>query len=265
MRRCLICLFGLFLPACRPKDADAQESPAPATVPTEPAAEPAEPLPGPERAAAARARVRPLLEKDLADKGLRFGDPVFLRAFKEERVLELWVNRRDTGKYGLFRTWPIAGASGNLGPKLAEGDFQVPEGFYVVTPEQMKPDSQFHLAFNLGYPNAYDRAHQRTGTYIMIHGNECSIGCLAMTDPKIEEIYTLCAAALENGQPFFRVHLFPFRMTPERMATASGQTWEDFWKNLQQGYNLFEKNGIPPETGVENLRYTFKVVHENAH
>lgn len=254
MRRCLICLFGISLVACRPKNADAEESPTPATVPTELP----EPLPGPERAAAAKARVLPQLKKDLAEKGLRFGDPVFLRAFKEERTLELWVKHRDSGKYELFRTWPIAGASGNLGPKLAEGDSQVPEGFYVVTPERMKPDSLFHLAFNLGYPNAYDRAHQRTGTYIMIHGNECSIGCLAMTDAKIEEIYTLCAAALESGQPYFRVHVFPFRMTPERMATTTGQPWEDFWKNLKQGYDLFEKNQLPPEVEVENLRYIFK-------
>lgn len=254
MRRCLICLFGISLVACRPKNADAEESPTPAPVPTELP----EPLPGPERAAAAKARVLPQLKKDLAEKGLRFGDPVFLRAFKEERVLELWVKHRGSGKYQIFRTWPIAGASGTLGPKLAEGDSQVPEGFYVVTPERMKPDSLFHLAFNLGYPNAYDRAHQRTGTYIMIHGNECSIGCLAMTDAKIEEIYTLCAAALENGQPYFRVHVFPFRMTPERMATTTGQLWEDFWKNLKQGYDVFEKNQLPPEVEVENLRYIFK-------
>ena len=98
----------------------------------------------------------------------------------------------------------------------------------------------------------------RTGTYIMIHGNECSVGCLAMTDAKIEEIYTLCDAALTNGQPYFRVHLFPFRMTPERLSAAAGQPWEDFWKNLKQGYDLFEKNRVPPVVEVEGLRYTFK-------
>jgi len=254
MRRCLICLLGISLVACRPKNADLQESPLPAAVPTEIS----EPLPGPERAAAAKARVSPQLEKDLSEKALHLGDPVFLRAFKEERLLELWTRRRETGKFELFRSWPIAGASGVLGPKLAEGDSQVPEGFYLVTPERMKPDSQFHLAFNLGYPNAYDLAHQRTGTYIMIHGNECSIGCLAMTDAKIEEIYTLCDAALKNGQPFFRVHIFPFRMTSERLTTAAGQPWEDFWKNLKEGYDLFEKNRVPPAVEVEGLRYIFR-------
>lgn len=254
MRRCLIMLFGLSLVACRRKDADVQEPPPQAAVSTEAA----KTLPGPERAAAAKARVIIEIERDLARKGLHFGDPVFLRAFKDERLLELWMRRRETGKYELFRSWSIVGTSGGLGPKQAEGDSQVPEGFYFVTPDRMKPDSQYHLAFNIGFPNAYDVAHQRTGTFIMIHGAERSAGCLAMTDARIEEIYTLCDAALKEGQPFFRVHVFPFRMTEERMTAASGQPWEDFWKNLKEGYDLFERNKVPPEVEVEGLRYIFR-------
>ena len=215
-------------------------------------------MPGPERAKAAAARVRPALERDLATKGLRFGDPVFLRAFKEENVLELWVLKRETKKYELFRTWEIAAQSGKLGPKLAEGDGQVPEGFYFVPPAGMKPDSVFHLAFNIGYPNAYDRHHGRTGTFIMIHGNRISIGCLAMTDEKIEEIYTLCDAAHAGGQKFFRVHFFPFRMTSERMEKAKDSEWFDFWTNLKEGHDHFERTGIPPEVTVEDGRYRFK-------
>jgi murein L,D-transpeptidase YafK len=214
--------------------------------------------PGDARAAAAAANTRPALERDLTAAGLRFGDPVFIRAFKEEDRLELFVRKRATGKFDLFRTYRIAAASGSLGPKYAEGDNQVPEGFYFVPPEAMKPDSQFHLAFNIGYPNEYDRAHQRTGTVIMIHGNCVSIGCLAMTDEKIEEIYTLCAAAHRGGQPYFRVHVFPFRMTGKRMLKAAGDPNEDFWKNLKEGYDLFEKNRIPPKVSVANGRYQFK-------
>lgn len=90
------------------------------------------PAPGPARAAAAAARTRPLLEPKLAAKGLRFGDPVFLRAFKEERQLELFVRHRESGKFVLFHTYPISGVSGGPGPKLAEGDRQIPEGFYFV-------------------------------------------------------------------------------------------------------------------------------------
>jgi len=209
------------------------------------------------RAAAAAARVRPALQRDLTAAGLAFGDPVFLRAFKEERQLELFVRNRQSGKFHLFRTYPIAAASGELGPKLTEGDGQVPEGFYQVPPAAMKPDSRYHLAFNLGYPNAFDRALGRTGSLIMIHGNRVSIGCLAMTDEKIEEIYTLCAAAHANGQAMFRVHVFPFRMTAARMANAAGSKWQAFWKNLQQGYDRFEKSHVPPEVSVRDGLYQF--------
>lgn len=215
-------------------------------------------MPGPERAKAAAARVRPALERDLAAKGLYLGDPVFLRAFKEENVLELWVLQRGTEKYELFRTWEIAAQSGKPGPKLAEGDGQVPEGFYFVPPSGMKPDSTFHLAFNIGYPNAYDRHHGRTGTFIMIHGNRISIGCLAMTDEKIEEIYTLCDAAHAGGQKFFRVHFFPFRMTSERMEKAKDSEWFDFWTNLKEGHDHFEREKVPPDVTVEDGRYRFK-------
>ena len=220
----------------------------------------ATPLPGPERAKAAAERVKPELEKALKEKGLHFGDPVFLRAFKEENVVELWVLKRETKKYELFRTWPVARQSGVLGPKQAEGDGQVPEGFYFVPPEGMKPDSTFHLAFNIGYPNEYDQAHGRNGTFIMIHGNQVSIGCLAMTDAKIEEIYTLCDAAHKGGQAYFRVHVFPFRMTAERMAKAEteGSEWLDFWKNLREGYDYFEREGRPPDVSVKDGRYEFK-------
>lgn len=209
------------------------------------------------RAAAAAARVRPALERDLKTAGLEFGAPVFIRAFKQERLLELYVQNRASGKFELFRSYPIAAASGTLGPKLTEGDGQVPEGFYSVPPSAMKPDSRYHLAFNIGYPNAYDRSHGRTGSLIMIHGNRVSIGCLAMTDAKIEEIFTLCAAAHANGQKFFRVHVFPFRMSDERMAEAAGSEWKKFWRNLKEGYDRFEKTRMPPDATVRGGRYHF--------
>jgi len=206
---------------------------------------------------AAAQRVKPALERDLKAAGLHFGDPVFLRAFKEERMLEVFVKRRDTGKFTLFRSYPVAAASGSLGPKLREGDGQVPEGFYHVPPSAMKPDSTYHLAFNIGYPNEYDRHHGRTGSHIMIHGNRVSIGCLAMTDSKIEEIYTLCAAAHSNGQAFFRVHLFPFRMTDERLAREIKSEWIGFWRNLKTGYDWFESKGMPPDVTVRDGIYHF--------
>jgi murein L,D-transpeptidase YafK len=212
---------------------------------------------GSARAAAAAAKVRPNLERDLEANGLQLGSPVFLRAFKEERVLELFLWHGESKRFRLFQSYPIAAASGTLGPKLAEGDGQVPEGFYAVGPRAMKPDSDYHLAFNLGYPNQFDRAHHRTGSAIMVHGNQVSIGCLAMTDAKIEQIYTLCDAALKNGQPFFRVHLFPFRMTEARMKQAAGSRWHAFWQNLKQGHDWFETHGSPPDVTVKNGEYRF--------
>ncbi len=214
---------------------------------------------GEARATAAAANVRPHLERDLTAAGLQFGDPVFIRAFKEEKQLELFVRNRASGKFDLFRTYPIAAASGILGPKLKEGDGQVPEGFYHVPPAGMNPASQYHLSFNIGYPNEFDRAHQRTGSAIMVHGNDVSIGCLAMTDAKIEEIYTLCAAAHHGGQPYFRVHLFPFRMIAARMEKAATNPNHAFWRNLAAGYDFFEKNRVPPDVNVLNGRYQFQV------
>lgn len=220
-------------------------------------AETCDSLPGPARAQAAATRVGPDLRRDLTAMDLRFGDPVFLRAFKEERELEVWVRHRTTSRYEKFRTYRIAAQSGTLGPKQREGDGQVPEGFYFVGRENMKADSTFHLAFNIGYPNDYDRHHGRDGTFIMIHGNQVSIGCLAMTDAKIEEIYTLCDAALMAGQPFFRVHVFPFRMTDERMKRAENHHWHAFWRNLRQGYDWFQTHRVPPNVTLNDGEYAF--------
>jgi len=209
------------------------------------------------RAKDAVTRRSPRLSNALAEKDLKLGDPVFVRILKESRELEIWVLHKPSGRYRLFRTWKIAAMSGTLGPKLAEGDRQAPEGFYFVNRALMKPDSTFHLAFNIGYPNQYDLAHGRTGSYIMVHGNRVSIGCFAMTDDKIEEIYTLCNAALKNGQRFFRVHVFPFHMTEERLTKESGSKWYPFWKNLKEGYDWFEEKRTPPNVNVTEKQYTF--------
>ena len=205
-----------------------------------------------------RERIAPDMKTAFTGKNLGLGSPVFIRAFKEERELELFVENKKTGKFELFSKYPIAAASGSLGPKLAEGDGQVPEGFYFVPPSAMHPNSRYHLAFNIGFPNKFDKANGRTGSFIMVHGSYVSIGCLAMTDAKIEEIYTTADAAHNSGQPFFRVHIFPFRMTEARMAAAAESEWLPFWQNLKTGYDLFEKNKIPPNATVKEKQYTFE-------
>lgn len=198
---------------------------------------------------------RPPLLMKLDDKGLQLGAPVFIRIFKEESELELWMQPQPNQPYQHFSTYLICNYSGDLGPKRREGDFQSPEGFYTVNSKQLKADSRYHRAFNLGFPNVYDRAHGYTGSYLMVHGACVSVGCYAMRDEPIEEIYQLVEAALKNGQPFFSVHAMPFRMTDARLAQEKGNRWHPFWLQLQQGYQLFERFKIPPNIQVEHQKY----------
>jgi len=208
---------------------------------------------GDDRAAHAAARVRPGLERDLAAASLRYGAPVFIRIFKAESQLEVWVD--DGERHRLFRSYPVCTWSGELGPKLRQGDGQSPEGFYRVGRAQLNPRSQYHLSFNLGYPNAYDRAHGRTGDFLMVHGSCVSIGCYAMGDAAIEEIYTLVSAGLAGGQAAVPVHVFPFRFSDRPEADWQHQPWADFWRNLREGHDAFERSGRPPDIIVSGRRY----------
>lgn len=208
-----------------------------------------------EDAQEALARVEPKLKNELKKAGLEYGAPVHVRIFKESRQLELWLQQGT--RFKKFRTYEICNMSGELGPKTEQGDDQAPEGFYSVTADWMWPHSRYHLAFNIRYPNDYDKAWAREGSAIMVHGGCSSSGCFAMTDDKIEEIYTLAAAALVKGQPEFSVHVFPFRMTDKNMKRYKGARWSKFWVNLKEGYDLFEKNGVPPVVSVAEKRYVF--------
>ncbi len=213
---------------------------------------------GTKRAADAAQRVKPRLAAEMRGKGIAIGNPVYLRLFKESREMEMWVQHSHTKKFVLFKTYKVAAMSGRLGPKQKEGDMQAPEGFYYVNRGRMNPQSRFHLAFNMGYPNTYDKAYGRTGSALMVHGNRVSVGCFAMTDYYVEEIYTICDAALKKNQPFFRVHSFPFRMTEQRMARSKNSQWYGFWQNLKQGYDAFEKTRVPPNVNVSSKTYRFK-------
>jgi murein L,D-transpeptidase YafK len=195
------------------------------------------------------------LAAKLAERGFTPGQPVHLRIFKEESSLELWMERN--GRFELALTYPICAWSGGLGPKLREGDQQSPEGFYLVSRRQLKPDSSFHRALNVGFPNAFDAAQGRTGSFLMIHGACVSIGCYAMTDAGIEEIYDAAEAALSSGQAAVPVHIFPFRMTEDRLAKASSEPWFAFWRNLAEGDRLFRETGRPPRAYACGARYGF--------
>lgn len=196
----------------------------------------------------------------LLEKELFLGDPVFIRVIKDEKLVELFIHSRKTKTYHLAQTYNIAAMSGYLGPKTAEGDQQAPEGFYYVPLRSLNPASSYHLSFNIGYPNSYDTAHGYTGSFIMMHGNKVSIGCYAMTDPVIEEIYTICHAALNSGkQRFFRFHSFPFRMSDKNMVANANSDHQQFWKNLQEGYQHFETHHSPPAVDVVNKVYQFSI------
>jgi murein L,D-transpeptidase YafK len=204
----------------------------------------------------------PHLTEALEEKDLRLGKPVFLRLVKTTSVnnaqgyLEAFVEADDR-TFKFFKRWDICAYSGTLGPKLKEGDGQSPEGFYFVKPRAMNPNSSYHLSFNLGFPNVYDRAHGRTGSFLMIHGDCVSIGCYAMTDDGIEEIYTLMDAAFRGGQPFIRVHIFPFPMTDANLLEHSNNSNAAFWKNLKTGWEVFEQKKRPPNVTVSDKRYIF--------
>ncbi len=195
----------------------------------------------------------------LFQKGMREESPIFIRIFKQESELEVWKAKED-GRFYHYKTYPICNWSGKLGPKLKQGDKQAPEGFYTVSARQLNPASKFHLSFNLGYPNAFDRAYNRTGDYLMVHGDCKSAGCYAMTDALIEEIYALVREALQGGQKRFHVHAFPFRMTAENMKKYRRHKWAAFWRNLKQGYDEFERTRIPPKIDVCERRYLVNAV-----
>ena len=134
--------------------------------------------------------------------------PMLIRAYKKEAEFEVWKKKKD-GKYALLKTYPMCRWSGQLGPKKTEGDRQVPEGFYTITPGQMNPNSHYYLSFNVGYPNAYDRANGRQGGSIMVHGICSSAGCFSMTDKQIEEIYAVARESFAGGQHEIQMQSFP--------------------------------------------------------
>ena len=198
------------------------------------------------------------LKEQLSTQGLKYGSPIFIRIFKDPGVLEVWVESNN-GTFVNFKNYNICTFSGGLGPKLKEGDEQSPEGFYFVNAGRLNPWSRFHLSFNLGYPNQYDRFHGRTGSALMVHGNCVSIGCYAMTDFYINEIYALTVSALQSGQPFVRVHSFPFKLESDNLSTYRNSQWYPFWLNLKEGYDYFNKHKRPPNVEVEQGKYVFGV------
>lgn len=238
----LALLAGASTSIAAPGLADRDSKPAAAQA--EPDSAPA--TPAPSFSAADR-------ERRLGEKGMTAGSPVMIRIFKGESELELWLQK--DGRFELFATYRICFWSGALGPKLREGDRQAPEGVYSVGSEQLHLKGRQPRSLDLGFPNALDRAHARSGSYILVHGGCRSIGCYAMTNPVMEEIFALSEQALQQGQQRIQVHAFPFRLTEDNLKLFVDHAWHGFWLNLKEAYDAFERTRMPPRVGVCQKKY----------
>jgi murein L,D-transpeptidase YafK len=198
----------------------------------------------------------------MAEKGTTKQSPMLIRTYKKEAEFEIWKQRSD-GRYALLKTYPMCRWSGQLGPKVREGDRQVPEGFYAITPGQMNPNSAYYLSFNVGYPNAYDRAHGASGGAIMVHGACSSAGCFSMTDQQIAEIYAIARESFAGGQREIQMQSYPFHMTSENLAKHRADPNIAFWKQLKEGADNFEVTKAEPRVGVCGRHYVFNATPEN--
>jgi murein L,D-transpeptidase YafK len=208
------------------------------------------------RSGKAMKELSPEMKAELAQKNMPIESPILVRLFKQEAELEVW-KQDASGRYELLKTYPICRWSGELGPKIKEGDRQAPEGFYNITPASMNPNSQFYLSINTGYPNAFDRSHQRTGAALMIHGDCSSRGCYAMTDDQISEIYALARESFFGGQRSLQLQAYPFRMTPANFAKHRNNPNMAFWKMLKEGNDHFEVTHQEPKVDVCEKHYVF--------
>lgn len=212
-------------------------------------------LPDSKRASGVRATLWPKLQAEMNDGGFDSKTRIYLRIFKQTDEFEVWAKKGN--KYALFKRYDICYYSGGLGTKTKMGDGKSPEGFYTITAKQLNPVSNYHLAINIGYPNQLEKQKGYTGDAIMVHGNCASIGCYAMTDTRIEEIYTLVYKALEAGQDKINLDIFPFRMNDYHMDFFSASPYLPFWKTMKPGYDIFEKKRVPATAKVVGKKYSF--------
>jgi murein L,D-transpeptidase YafK len=200
--------------------------------------------------------VSPKLVAAMVEKDMDLQSPILVRLFKSEAELEVWKQDR-SGNFALLKTYPICRWSGDLGPKVREGDRQAPEGFYSISPAQMNPQSAYYLSFNTGFPNAFDRALGRTGSELMVHGDCSSRGCYAMTDEQIAEIYSLGRESFFGGQRAFQFQAYPFHMTAVNMAKHRNNPNMPFWRMIKEGSDHFEVTKHEPKVDFCEKKYVF--------
>lgn len=201
------------------------------------------------------------LEGELSALGMAAGDPVFFRVFKEESEFEIWMKPAGEPFFALFKVHRLSSVAGQSGPKLREGDGQAPEGFYEIEASFLRPETRHHLGIDLGYPNAYDQYRGRTGSDLMIHGGVGTAGGFALPPRAMDEVYALADAAFRGGQDRCAVHLFPFRLSDQRMdrVWSSRPRWADEWVNFKEGFDFFENVRTPPAVALAGDRYSFRL------
>ncbi len=212
-----------------------------------------------DRVQAARDSIGVKLETAVQDFGAKPGSDIFIRAFKEDKEMELWMKKDSV--FHLFKTYEICLVPGNLGPKRREGDWQVPEGVYRV--DKFNPKSKFHLSLGINYPNESDLRFankEQPGGEVFIHGKCVSVGCIPIQDSNIEEVYLLALDAINSGQEYIPVHIFPCRMDDMslgKLITADFSN-RSFWENLQPVYQFFERKRTVPEV-IVNVEGRYEV------
>ncbi|HSZ71873.1 MAG TPA: L,D-transpeptidase family protein [Cytophagaceae bacterium] len=198
--------------------------------------------------------------RQLTDKGVKANEAVqlYLRAFKEEAVIEVWAKNSYTPAFKLIDTFEICSMSGTIGPKRKQGDRQVPEGFYHI--DRFNPESNFHLSLGINYPNTSDKiigGKNNFGGDIFIHGSCVSIGCLAITDDQIKELYIYCVEAFSSGQTKIPVTIFPARLTTANFNRLIQQvpSQTELWTELKTAYTLFNTSKkLPSVSFLDNGR-----------
>jgi hypothetical protein len=216
----------------------------------------------------ARVEVRYGIKKLFRDRGLRYpAADIYLRVFKREHALELWVRPEGDTIFSLLRTYDICAQSGDLGPKRAQGDNQVPEGFYTI--DRFNPYSDYHLSLHVDYPNRSDQltsVQPDLGGDIFIHGGCNSIGCLALTDEGIKQLYWVAVEARAAGQQRIPIDILPARLGDDEMtqldrAFRARPALVAFWKTLKPAYDFFETKHILPNVRVDGAgRYVINNV-----
>ncbi len=184
---------------------------------------------------------------------------IYIRSFKYDSQLEVWVKNERKDKFQLFKTYKVCALAGTLGPKRMEGDYQVPEGFYYIN--EFNPVSNYYLSLGINYPNASDRILSdslRPGSGIFIHGSCVTVGCIPITDQQIDELYVLAAHAKDQGQDFIPVHIFPIRFNKEKSVkylanlTRTDPALKKFADKMEDAFDYFEKYKQLPIVLVDN-------------